>query len=294
MELLQIDVTLPRTDANLWLVVGLAGLAMFVSAVILFGISRIPSNFRRPLVGVLIFIAGLIWILDWALPKATVQRANGETDSITPIPIWPYEYNLVMEKVVQGSQVLSGVLLGLGVLSILRVHVKRLAKGQKDWPFSLVLLVSMAAMIVIGLGEWIAGNREAAGIPGDYEGIKTAFSVVFIDMLQILDAAMFSLIAFFILSAAYRAFRIRSVEATIMMAVALVVLLGFIPLAMALTAGLPTEGLASNFRIENLKSWILLTVSTPALRAIDLGLGLGLLAMALRIMLGLEKGVAVD
>lgn len=294
MELLQIDLTLPRTDANLWLVIGLAGLAMFVSAVILFGISRIPSNFRRPLVGMFIFIAGLIWILDWALPKATVQRASGETDSIIPIPIWPYEYDLVMEKVVQGSQVLSGVLLALGVLSILRVHVKRLTKGQKDWPFSVVLLVSMAAMIVIGLGEWIAGNREAAGILGDYEDMKTAFSVVFIDMLQILDAAMFSLIAFFILSAAYRAFRIRSVEATIMMGVALVVLLGFIPLAMALTAGLPTEGLASNFRIENLKSWILLTVSTPALRAIDLGLGLGLLAMALRIMLGLEKGVAVD
>lgn len=294
MEILLSQWTVPRTEANLWTVVGYAGAAMLGSALLLFALSRVPSNFRRPLVGLFILLAGLLWILDWALPKAEIRRATGETDSIIPLPFWPYEYNLVMEKVVQGSQVLSGVLLALGVLSILRVHVKRLTKGQKDWPFSLVLLISMAAMIVIGLGEWVASNREAAGMPGDYEFVKTAFAVVFIDMLQILDAAMFSLIAFFILSAAYRAFRIRSVEATIMMAVALIVLLGFIPLAMALTAGLPTEGFASNFRIEEMKSWILLTVSTPALRAIDLGLGLGLLAMALRIMLGLEKGVAVD
>jgi hypothetical protein len=286
--------TMPRTEENLWSAVGLAFLAMLISAAILFGLSKVPSNLRRPLVGSLIFIAGAIWILDWALPKATIERANGETDTIIPIPFYPYDYNLVIDKVIQGSQVLSGVLLGLGVLSILRVHLKRVTKRHQDWPFSVVLLAAMAAMIVIGLGEWIAGNREAVGIPGDYENIKIAFSVVFIDMLQILDAAMFSLIAFFILSAAYRAFRIRSVEATIMMAVALIVLLGFIPLAMALTAGLPTEGFASNFRIENLKSWILLNLSTPALRAIDLGLGLGLLAMALRIMLGLEKGVAVD
>lgn len=294
MEILLSQLTVERTDANLSTVVAYAVMAVAVSSLILFAISRIPSNFRRPLVGLLIFIAGLIWILDWALPKAEVRLPSGEVKTIVPIPFWPWEYNRVTEKVVQGSQVLSGVLLGLGVLSILRVHVKRLVKRQKDWPFSVVLLVSMAAMVVIGLGEWVASNREAVGIPGDYTLVKTAFSVVFNDMLQILDAAMFSLIAFFILSAAYRAFRIRSVEATIMMAVALVVLLGFIPLAMTLTAGLPADGFASNFRIENLKSWILLTVSTPALRAIDLGLGLGLLAMALRIMLGLEKGVAVD
>lgn len=294
MVTLLAQLTVARTEDNLWTVVGLAFLAMFVSAGILFAISRVPSNLRRPVVGTLIFLAGLIWILDWALPKVAIERANGETDTIIPIPLYPYDYNLVIEKVVQGSQVLSGVLLGLGVMSILRVHLKRVAKRQQDWPFSVVLLVSMLAMIIIGLGEWIAGNREAAGIPGDYENVKIAFSVVFTDMLQILDAAMFSLIAFFILSAAYRAFRIRSVEATIMMAVALIVLLGFIPLAMALTSGLPTDGFASNFRIENLKSWILLNLSTPALRAIDLGLGLGLLAMALRIMLGLEKGVAVD
>ncbi|MER3413076.1 MAG: hypothetical protein C4340_01340 [Armatimonadota bacterium] len=294
MEILIARWTVARTDANLWQVVSYAGAATLVSAVLMFLLSRIPSNFRRPLVGIFIFVAGLIWILDWALPKAAVRRASGESNPITPLPFWPFEYNLVMDKVIQASQVLSGVLLGLGVLSILRVHVKKLTKRQQDWPFSLVLLVSMAAMIVIGLGEWVASNREAAGMPGNHELVKTAFSVVFNDMLQILDAAMFSLIAFFILSAAYRAFRIRSVEATIMMAVALIVLLGFIPLAMAVTAGLPVEGFASNFRIENMKTWILLNMSTPALRAIDLGLGLGLLAMALRIMLGLEKGVAVD
>ncbi|GIV02952.1 MAG: hypothetical protein KatS3mg015_1782 [Fimbriimonadales bacterium] len=287
--------TINRTPEN-WATALLAAvLVIFATSILLFGLSRIPSNMRRPLVGLFVFISGLFWILDWALPRSRVQE--GATTSVkTLIPIYPYDYQEVINVLVNVSQVMSGIILALGVLSILRVHFKKVFKADRDAFFSIVLLGSMAAMIVIGLWDWIATNREAVGMstPEENKTIHMAFSIVFLDMLQILDAAMFSLIAFFILSAAYRAFRVRSIEATIMMAVALIVLLGFIPLAMALTAGLPAEGFLSNFRIENMKTWILLNMSTPALRAIDLGLGLGLLAMALRILLGIEKGVAVD
>lgn len=109
-----------------------------------------------------------------------------------------------------------------------------------------------------------------------------------------MDAAMFSLIGFFILSAAYRAFRVRSIEASILMATALVVLLMFVPIALMLTSGLDPDTFAGNFRIDSIGSWLLSTINVPAIRAIDLGLGLGLLAMGLRIMLGLEKGVASE
>ena len=120
------------------------------------------------------------------------------------------------------------------------------------------------------------------------------FNLLFGRGLLAMDAAMFSLIGFFILSAAYRAFRIRSIEASILMATALVVLLMFVPIALMLTNGLSPDSFAGNFRIDSIGMWLLSTINVPAIRAIDLGLRLGLLAMALRIMLGLERGVASD
>jgi hypothetical protein len=123
---------------------------------------------------------------------------------------------------------------------------------------------------------------------------EQAFTFLYERGLLAMDAAMFSLIGFFILSAAYRAFRIRSIEASILMATALVVLLMFVPIALMLTSGLDPDTFAGNFRIDSIGSWLLSTINVPAIRAIDLGLGLGLLAMGLRIMLGLEKGVASE
>ena len=125
-------------------------------------------------------------------------------------------------------------------------------------------------------------------------GSEQMFQILYQRGLLAMDAAMFSLIGFFILSAAYRAFRVRSIEASILMATALVVLLMFVPIALMLTSGLDPDTFAGNFRIDSVGSWLLSTINVPAIRAIDLGLGLGLLAMGLRIMLGLEKGVASE
>jgi len=114
--------------------------------------------------------------------------------------------------------------------------------------------------------------------------------VLFLGMLNSLDATMFSLLAFYIAAAAYRAFRVRSIEAILLMGAAFVVMLGQVPFGMALTARLPTEGLLASFRIEVISNWILQTINTPAYRAMNFGLALGGLAMALRIWLSLERG----
>ena len=124
---------------------------------------------------------------------------------------------------------------------------------------------------------------------------------LFEGLLQQMDAAMFSIIAFFILSAAYRAFRARSVEATILLGTALIVILSLMGIvAYAWDTKIIDEGLArnpgtfhdivTNFKLVEISKWLRNTFQTPAITGIKFGIGLGTLSMALRIWLGLEKG----
>ena len=94
-----------------------------------------------------------------------------------------------------------------------------------------------------------------------------------------LGAAMFSLLAFYIATAAYRAFRIKSWEASIMMTAAVLVIFGQIPQGpMYISEGLP-----------HLRLWLLENLSTPAFRAIFFGSAIAGLAMAVRMWLSLEQ-----
>lgn len=266
---------------------------LIVTSLILLFIAKVPSNYRRPIVVTITFVAGLFWLLEWIIPKSTTPEGKEVAF------IFGYNYLDVVPVVSKLTQILTGFILGLGVLSIFRVHLRRLFKMSENWFYSGVLLISMMTMIFFGLWKHYRVDKPFdRGLIEEQEATRDIssqlYDIAFTDMWLQMDAAMFSLIAFFILSAAYRAFRIRSIEATIMMVTALIVLMGFIPLGLAVTNSFSPDTFTHNFRVETIGSWILSTVNTPAMRAIDLGLGLGILAMSLRILLGMEKGVSVD
>jgi len=63
-----------------------------------------------------------------------------------------------------------------------------------------------------------------------------------------------------------------------------------VPLGMALTSWIPADGQLGILRVETLSQYILTTINSPVQRAIGFGIGLGMLAMALRIWLSLERG----
>src|SRR5262249_28906565 len=92
-------------------------------------------------------------------------------------------------------------------------------------------------------------------------------------------SAMFALLAFYIASAAYRSFRVKSIEAFIMMLTAIVVMLGQIPFGpLYISPHLPA-----------IRLWLLEDVSTPAFRAIYFGAAVAGLSMAVRMWLSLER-----
>jgi len=94
-----------------------------------------------------------------------------------------------------------------------------------------------------------------------------------------LQSTMFALLAFYVASAAFRAFRARSMESTLLLVAAAVVMLGQVPLGDQLTGGAasPVMGFLMNYVVR------------AAERAIVIGASFGILATGLRIVLGLER-----
>jgi hypothetical protein len=93
-----------------------------------------------------------------------------------------------------------------------------------------------------------------------------------------MSSTMFALLAFYIASAAYKAFRARSPEATVLLLAAVVVMMAQVPLGMKISKHLP-----------DISQWILDVPNNAAKRGILLGIGLGGVATSLKILLGIER-----
>lgn len=248
---------------------------MAISTLITAALIQLPPRFRRPLLVTIVFLSGLYYAVEFFWPTHKTVLPNGAISYQNPLTHYTPDVLAPM------SDIVAAFMLGLGLLSLMHIHSANVIKRRPGYYNSVALIVSAITMVVIGLC--------AKGPASPKPAMVQTYSYLFDGLYQNLDAAMFSLIAFFILSAAYRAFRIRSVEATILMASALIVLLG-LSFGVVITQSIPTEGFAANFRIETWSNWILGVISLPALRAIDFGIGLGGLAMGLRIWLGIERG----
>ncbi|MDD5090675.1 MAG: hypothetical protein PHQ23_07130, partial [Candidatus Wallbacteria bacterium] len=93
-----------------------------------------------------------------------------------------------------------------------------------------------------------------------------------------LGATMFSTLAFYIASAAFRAFRIKTFEASLLMISGFLVMLGRVPLGAAIWDQFP-----------EIQSWIMMHPVTAGQRAIMIGVALGAVSMSLKILLVFEK-----
>lgn len=234
-------------------------------------LQQLPSRARKWLVILCTFLAGLIYAMEFFWPPHPDPRHPG----ILINPIDPY-----MGTVNDIATVIGSFTLGLGIYSLSLLHGRTLLHRRIGWFYSLTFFVSMIAIAVLGLIAYYLPNKINVDI----------YHILFNGGLISLDSTMFALVAFYITSAAYRAFRIRNMEASLLMASAFIVMLGQVAVGPLLTNWLPRTGPLANFRIEVLSDWLLTRVNAPAVRAIGFGLGVGLLATTLRIWLSLERG----
>jgi hypothetical protein len=160
----------------------------------------------------------------------------------------------------------------LGAANLLQFNGDIIMRRGTDWPYKAVLLLSMFAMIGIGLME---GEH--------YLDPETKFSWMYNTFYASMQATMFALLAFYIASAAFRAFRIRNVEAGLLAVAALIVMIGRVPIGNAISKNWP-----DGVRLPQISDWIMENPQNSAKRAILMGAALGVMSTGLRIIMGIE------
>ena len=97
---------------------------------------------------------------------------------------------------------------------------------------------------------------------------------------------MFALLAFFVASASYRAFRARNFEATLLLLAAFFVMIGRVPIGDAVAGFLH---LPDAIMPSTIATWIMNVINTAGQRAIMIGIALGIVSTSLRVILGIER-----
>lgn len=264
----------PPAETTATLYVYLA--ASIVVSVIFVGLlhSLLGPRGRRWLIAGVTFIAGLFFGLEYFYPVAGEPAKNFLTDWIEPVSVM--------------LSVVGAFTVGLGIYSLFQVHGRNVAQRRAGWHNSMAFFVATFAMLTFTLWEYYLHLPQPP--PEVLPWPKVVYEVLFNGLFAPLQAATFSLLAFYIASAAYRAFRVRTGEAALMMAAAFIVMIGQVPIGSWLTNSIPADSSLAFFRLERLGEWIMGWLNTPAQRGIIFGIAVGALAMSLRIWLSLERG----
>ncbi len=162
------------------------------------------------------------------------------------------------------ASIIGGAALALGIGSLVAHHSARIRRRRPGWGYSAVTFAGLIGMTLIGL---------TGGI-----GAGSLFHRLYMSVFFPLNATMFALLSFYIASAAFRAFRARTLEATLLLVAAIIVMIGRVPIGNAIHPYLPAAA-----------DWIMDVPNTAAKRAIMIGVGLGICATALKIIVGIER-----
>jgi predicted permease len=201
------------------------------------------------------FLAGFYMILAFFVPHPIVANSAQEMQS--------WEIIIVAFTLV------------LGIGNLIFVHTEKIQRKRQGWFYSLTLLICLAFMMTLGL----------------FWGIKegTAYYWLYDNVMAPLSSAMFSLLAFFIASAAYRAFRARNKEATLLLIAAAIIMIGRVPLGSWLWQHVPVLGAKFPALLDQVTQWVMEIPNTAGQRGIKIGAALGAVSMALRMLLGIER-----
>ena len=136
--------------------------------------------------------------------------------------------SFVDDDATQWYDILASFAIILGALNLIKIQFQKVAKKKKGWPYSLFAIGGFFFAITAGFFIKSLDNTVVWGAHVTTEGTLSKW--IFDYMFTPLSATMFSLLAFFVASASYRAFRIRNFEATLLLVAGIIIMVGRVPI----------------------------------------------------------------
>ncbi len=167
------------------------------------------------------------------------------------------------QNILKWQSVIAVFTLGLGAVNIIRVHATNIQRDKGRNVYSIALLATFLITILVGLA--LGQNSKAYQFIFDYINVPTG-------------SAIFSLLAFYIGTAAYRAFRAKNAEAAILLVAGCIVMLGRVPIGAKILPFTPTW-----------TNWIMSVLNVGGQRGVMIAGAIGFIAVSLRIIIGLER-----
>lgn len=157
-------------------------------------------------------------------------------------------------------QIMVNIALGTGFIALFLYHSRKVTRKAKGYQFSFIIFAAIAVMFV----AMYSGPEVRGWLYGEVFTAMTTSVICFA--------------LFYEVSGAYRAFRVRNLDALLLMVSGFIMIINFAPLY---------ESLFPAFGV--IPAWILGVPSMGASRGIIIGVAIGTIAIAIRILLGYEK-----
>jgi len=169
--------------------------------------------------------------------------------------------------------IIAAFALFLGLLNVVRVHLHKIRERTKTWPYSVLLLVALFAVLAVGLVTLTPSQADQSQPSGPSHPV---LQWIFANVMAPIQATLGALLAFLTLAAAHRLFRVRNPASLVLLVVALLVLVGQASFGL-----LPV--------LPQLRDWILDVPALAGMRGILLGVALGTVLTGIRLLLGVER-----
>jgi len=209
-------------------------------------------NFLKRTVPLIIaFVMGVVMTLQYYVPHELSQD--------------------LLEVVTRWDRIIAGFAVFIGAYSLFHLHWTKIKRKVEGWGYSIFVYIGAAITIVFGLingGEFFWHDKQ--------EG--TMLDWLYNNVQVPAGATVFSILAFFIASAAYRTFRARTKESALLLLAAVIFMLGSAPIGTYISHYTPAVA-----------DWIMAVPNLAAKRGILLGVSLGAIATSIKIIFGIER-----
>jgi lysylphosphatidylglycerol synthetase-like protein (DUF2156 family) len=172
----------------------------------------------------------------------------------------------VAEKEIQNYGVIvAAFALGIASVNLVQVHARKISRETNvmERIYSALLIVGLVGMAFVGITQGQSSDT---------------FQFWFNSVMSPSGATVFAMGAFYIASAAFRSFRIKNVDSTLLLISAAIVMLGGVPIGEAISS-----------RIPEMSDWIFDIPNMAATRGMMIGAGIGAIGSGVRVLLGIER-----